>query len=232
MSRHDAANGWIYSTALASKRPAKGHRTAGRTTRDPPRHNARGQPGTTAQLIALNKPYGIVSQFSGGDDTLALLVPVRGVYPAGRLDKDSEGLLLLTDQGWLQHRIAHPRQKMNKTYWVQLDGIINDQALSQLRHGVLLKDGPARAVQAARMDEPKGLWRREPPIRKRKNQPTSWLKIVLAEGRNRQVRRMTAAAGFPTLRLIRYRIGPWTLDGIAPGDFRELRVSATDHQLD
>lgn len=180
--------------------------------------------GRTARLLLLNKPYGIVSQFSGGDDTLALLIPVKGVYPAGRLDKDSEGLLLLTDRGWLQHRISHPDHKTRKTYWAQLDGIVSAAELQQLTDGVMLKDGPARAHSATAIDEPAGLWPRDPPIRKRLNKPTSWLELTISEGRNRQVRRMTAAVGLPTLRLIRQRIGPWSVEQIAPGEWRELRV--------
>lgn len=176
--------------------------------------------------MLLNKPYGIVSQFSGGDDdTLALLISVKNVYPAGRLDKDSEGLLLLTDQGWLQHRISHPNNKTHKIYWAQLDGVVSASELEQLTTGVALKDGPARALAATAIDEPRGLWPRDPPIRKRLNKPTSWLELTISEGRNRQVRRMTAAVGLPTLRLIRQRVGPWSVEGIEPGEFREIRIA-------
>ena len=177
-----------------------------------------------ARLVLLNKPYGIVSQFSGPGDSLALLVPIKGVYPAGRLDKDSEGLLLLTDQGWLQHLISHPKKKMRKTYRVQVEGIIGQEQLAQLTSGVLLKDGPANAHTAIAIAEPANLWPRDPPIRKRLNQPTSWLELTISEGRNRQVRRMTAALGFPTLRLVRSQIGPWSIANIEPGEFREIRV--------
>ena len=174
-------------------------------------------------LILLNKPYQVLSQFRDGDGrtTLADFVDVPKVYPAGRLDYDSEGLLLLTDDGRLQARISQPRSKTPKVYWAQVEGKVDDQALEQLVRGVTMKDGPARAKTARRIDEPPGLWDRNPPIRYRKSVPDSWIEVVLTEGRNRQVRRMTAAVGLPTLRLIRYAIGDWTLDGLAPGEWRE-----------
>jgi len=152
-------------------------------------------------------------------------VPVKGVYPAGRLDKDSEGLLLLTDQGWLQHQISHPVKKTRKTYWAQVEGIADARQLAQLTAGVTLKDGPARAQHASIIPEPTDLWPRDPPIRQRLNQPTSWLELTISEGRNRQVRRMTAAVGLPTLRLIRHRVGHWSIAGLPPGQFRELNVT-------
>jgi 23S rRNA pseudouridine2457 synthase len=175
-------------------------------------------------LVALNKPYGVLCQFTAGDGrpTLAAYVRQKDVYPAGRLDHDSEGLLLLTDDGRLAHRLTDPRHKQPKTYLVQVDGEVSDEALAALRRGVLLKDGPTLPAQAARAAEPEWLWPRDPPVRYRRSIPTSWIEITLREGRNRQVRRMTAAAGFPTLRLIRVRIGPYALDGLAPGETRVL----------
>ncbi|WP_187695306.1 pseudouridine synthase [Qipengyuania marisflavi] len=181
-----------------------------------------------SRLILLNKPFGVQSQFSGGAggdarDTLAHLVAVPDVYPAGRLDKDSEGLLLLTDDGRLQARIAEPRHKMPKTYLAQVEGVADEPALAQLRGGVMLKDGMTRPAQAEAI-EPPMLWERDPPVRYRKTVPDSWLSLTITEGKNRQVRRMTAAVGLPTLRLVRWRVGDWTADGLAPGEWRELYV--------
>ena len=180
-----------------------------------------------SRLILLNKPFGVLSQFTGGkegvEDTLAHLVDVRDVYPAGRLDKDSEGLLLLTDDGRLQSRIAEPRYKMAKTYLVQVEGEVGDDALEQLARGVELKDGLTRPARAKRIDPPP-VWERDPPVRYRKSVPDSWIALEITEGRNRQVRRMTAAVGLPTLRLIRWRIGEWSVEGIAPGTYREIEV--------
>lgn len=174
-----------------------------------------------AQLVLLNKPFRVLSQFTDdqGRATLADCINRPGLYPAGRLDYDSEGLLLLTDEGQLQHRIANPRQKMPKTYWVQVEGRITEEAASVLSEGVTLKDGRTLPAEA-RLMSPPPVWERQPPIRQRQSVPTSWLELVIREGRNRQVRRMTAAVGFPTLRLIRYRIGDWSLDGLQPGQFR------------
>ncbi len=174
------------------------------------------------QLLLFNKPFGVLCQFTGeaGQLTLANFIPQKEVYPAGRLDKDSEGLLLLTNDGKLQHRISDPKHKLEKTYWVQVEGHIDTQALNALRRGVRLKDGLTRPTKAIAITEnvgPKNVWPRTPPIRVRKNIPDSWLELTLTEGRNRQVRRMTAAVGFPTLRLIRARIGPWQLDHLQPG---------------
>ena len=176
------------------------------------------------RLILLNKPYGVLPQFTDdqGRTTLAELVPVKGVYAAGRLDRDSEGLLALSDDGPLIARIASPANKMPKTYWVQVEGIPTDEALEALRRGVTLKDGPTLPAEVRRMDEPESLWPRDPPVRYRAAIPTSWIALTIREGRNRQVRRMTAAVGFPTLRLIRWAIGDWTLDGLAPGQWREV----------
>lgn len=178
-----------------------------------------------ATLILLNKPFNTLSQFTDaeGRNTLAPLVSCPGVYPAGRLDYDSEGLLLLTDNGSLQQRIASPRQKMHKHYWVQVEGDISDEALARLEAGVQLKDGLTLPARARRI-QPPDVWPRVPPVRERQTVPTCWIELVIREGRNRQVRRMTAAAGFPTLRLIRHRIGDWTLDGLQPGQWRSLTV--------
>ena len=175
-------------------------------------------------LIALNKPYGVLCQFTDaqGRRTLAELVAQKDVYAAGRLDRDSEGLLLLTDDGRLAHRLTDPRHKQAKTYLVQVEGEIDAAALRALGQGIVLNDGPTLPASAQRVEVPEWLWPREPAVRVRKNIPTSWLSLVLREGRNRQVRRMTAAAGFPTLRLIRVRIGEHTLDGLAPGATRIL----------
>ncbi|GAB3786599.1 pseudouridine synthase [Dyella agri] len=175
-------------------------------------------------LIALNKPYGVLCQFTDerGRPTLADYVKQKDVYAAGRLDHDSEGLLLLTDDGRLAHRLTDPRHKQPKTYLVQVDGAIDDAALAALRRGVVLNDGPTLPAPAEHADEPGWLWPRDPPVRFRKSIPTSWLTLTLREGRNRQVRRMTAAVGFPTLRLIRVRIGEHALDGLASGEMRVL----------
>lgn len=173
------------------------------------------------KLVLFNKPFNVLSQFTHHEGaTLADYIDISHIYPAGRLDKDSEGLLVLTDDGDLQHRISHPRKKMVKHYWVQVDNDITASAITQLCTGVMLKDGPTMATRVKRISEPAGLWPRTPPIRVRKSIPTSWLDIELQEGRNRQVRRMTAAVGFPTLRLIRYRIGEWQLDDLLPGEYR------------
>ncbi len=184
-------------------------------------------------MILLNKPYGVLCQFSAdgsGKPTLKDFVPKAGVYPAGRLDTDSEGLIALTNVGALQARIAEPRRKLGKTYWVQLEGEITPEATAALGSGVLLRDGPTQPADVTVIVEP-DLWQREPPIRIRKNSPTSWIALTLYEGRNRQVRRMTAAVGFPTLRLVRAAIGPWSLDALGPGESRELAWSQVLEQL-
>lgn len=175
-------------------------------------------------LILFNKPYDVLCQFTdegSGRPTLADFIRVPGVYPAGRLDRDSEGLLLLTDDGRLQARIADPRFKLPKCYLVQIEGDVTDAALASLRRGVLLKDGMTRPAEAERIAAPT-LWPRDPPVRFRKTVPDCWIRLTIREGRNRQVRRMTAAIGHPTLRLVRWSIGDWTLDGVAPGECREV----------
>ncbi len=176
-------------------------------------------------LILFNKPYGVLCQFTDESTgpprpTLAAYIERPDVYPAGRLDLDSEGLLLLTDDGRLQARIADPRFKMPKTYLAQVEGEPTEAQLQPLRRGVKLKDGITLPAEVERIDAP-DLWPRDPPVRYRKSVPDCWLRITIREGRNRQVRRMTAAVGHPTLRLVRWRIGDWTLDGIAPGEWRE-----------
>ncbi|HQS57388.1 MAG: pseudouridine synthase [Gallionellales bacterium 35-53-114] len=180
-----------------------------------------------SRILLLNKPYGVICQFSpdGMHPTLADYIALPGFYAAGRLDTDSEGLLLLTDDGKLQHVISDPKHKLAKTYWVQVEGVPDEAALDKLRKGVNLKDFVTLPALVARMDQPVGLWPRNPPIRERKAIPASWIQITICEGKNRQVRRMTAAVGLPTLRLIRYRIGDWTLDGLAPGEWREEAAS-------
>jgi 23S rRNA pseudouridine2457 synthase len=182
------------------------------------------------RVLLLNKPFGVICQFtpSGGKPTLKDFVAVPRVYPAGRLDTDSEGLLVLTDDGALQARIADPRHKLEKGYWVQVEGIAAEEALERLRRGVELNDGDTLPASARLIAEPPGIWPRDPPIRVRKNIPTAWLEIGLREGRNRQVRRMTAAVGLPTLRLVRFRVGPWRLEDLAPGTWREVAPPPTN----
>lgn len=178
-----------------------------------------------SRLILFNKPCGVLSQFTDGEQrqTLAGFIPLKGLYPAGRLDRDSEGLLLLTDDGQLQAQIANPRHKTWKRYWIQVEGEVSDQAIEQLQQGVTLKDGPTRPARVRRIESPE-LWPRTPPIRYRASIPTSWLEVQIREGRNRQVRRMSAAVGFPTLRLVRMSIGDWQLGELQPGDWKLLDV--------
>ena len=179
-----------------------------------------------SRLILFNKPFGVLSQFSDDGDrpTLAAFIAVPGVYPAGRLDRDSEGLLLLTDDGRLQARIAEPRFKLPKTYCVQVEGDADEAQLEALRHGVMLKDGMTLPAHAERIAAP-GVWPRDPPVRFRKSVADCWIRLTICEGRNRQVRRMTAAVGLPTLRLVRWQIGDWTVNGLAGGEWRELQVA-------
>jgi len=183
-----------------------------------------------AKLVLFNKPFNVLSQFTDTNDThaserenLSDYLSIEKVYPAGRLDRDSEGLLLLTDSGSVQHQIAHPKHNKEKSYWVQVDGEITDQALKQLRQGVKLKDGMTLPAKARRIAEP-DIWPRTPPVRFRKEIPTSWIELTISEGKNRQVRRMTAAVGFPTLRLIRHCVGQWHLNELQPGEFKILQL--------
>lgn len=185
-----------------------------------------------SRVVLFNKPYGVICQFSpsAGKPTLKDFVPVAGVYPAGRLDTDSEGLLVLTDQGSLQHVISHPAKKWPKAYWVQVENVPDESALMRLRNGLRVGAFVTAPALVREIDEPPGLSERLPPIRVRRTIPTRWLEITLSEGKNRQVRRMTAAVGLPTLRLIRHRIGHWTLEGLAPGQFRLLSREETAMQ--
>lgn len=181
-----------------------------------------------SRIILLNKPFNVLSQFTdernvaNGRETLKQYISETGVYPAGRLDRDSEGLLVLTDDGGLNHRLTHPQRKVTKTYWAQLEGVPSDAQLEPLRQGVELNDGPCKPARASPIDAPWQLWPRVPPIRQRQHIATSWLSLTIAEGRNRQVRRMCAAIGFPVLRLIRYRVASWTIDGLEPGCWRAV----------
>ena len=179
-----------------------------------------------SRILLLNKPFQVMTQFTDdqGRKNLSDYIDKPGFYAAGRLDYDSEGLLLLTDNGQLQHQLAHPDFKQPKTYWAQVEGDVTDEALDKLRRGVELNDGITRPAKARKLDRVE-LWDRHPPIRERKNIPTSWVELIITEGRNRQVRRMTAAAGFPTLRLVRIAIGKWSLDGLQPGEHREIEVN-------
>ena len=185
-----------------------------------------GRIDTGPTVILINKPYGVLCQFTGDGSkpTLKDFVPIPGVYPAGRLDADSEGLVVLTGDGALQARIADPRFKLAKTYWAEVEGTPTETALARLRAGVDLREYTTKPARVRTIDPPENLWPRTPPIRLRRSIPTTWLEIVLREGRNRQVRRMTAAVGLPTLRLIRHAVGPWTVSGLAPGAWRYVQI--------
>ncbi|WP_070989679.1 pseudouridine synthase [Halofilum ochraceum] len=182
-----------------------------------------------SRVILFNKPFGTVCRFGAetGRYTLGDWLDIPRVYPAGRLDRDSEGLVVLTDDGGLAHRITHPKRKLTKTYWVQVEGAPDAQALAALRAGVALREATTRPARARSMTAPESLWERDPPIRYRARIPTTWLELELREGRNRQVRRMTATVGHPTLRLIRVAVGPWALDSLQPGEWREATVPPT-----
>jgi 23S rRNA pseudouridine2457 synthase len=184
------------------------------------------KPAPSPRLLLFNKPHGVLCQFSaaGGRPTLADYIAVPGIYPAGRLDHDSEGLLLLTDHGPLQARLSDPRHGTRKTYWAQVEGEPDEAALERLRSGVTLRDGPTLPARARRLVPPPAVWPRDPPIRVRRHIPDNWLELELREGRNRQVRRMTAAVGYPTLRLLRVGVGPFRLEGLAPGEWREVAI--------
>jgi 23S rRNA pseudouridine2457 synthase len=178
-----------------------------------------------AKIILLNKPFNVLCQFTDnvGRSTLADYITTNNVYPAGRLDYDSEGLVVLTDDGGLQQHISNPKNKLDKTYWVQVEGLVDNSALEPLRQGIALSDGPCRPARVKLIDSP-SLWPRNPPIRQRKNCPTSWLEITINEGRNRQIRRMTAAINFPTLRLIRVKVGSWSINELQPGESLTMTV--------
>lgn len=194
-----------------------------------PRDRLKSTAARAGTLIRLNKPYGVLAQFtdSEGRPTLADYIRMPGVYAAGRLDRDSEGLLLLTDDGRLQQRLSNPKHKLPKTYWVQIEGMPEESALQQLRDGVMIDNKKTLPAEVRIIDEPKALWPRNPPIRVRKHIPDCWLELTIVEGRNRQVRRMTAAVGHPTLRLVRYAIGDWTLDGLSPGEW----ATVNNHEI-
>ncbi len=184
-----------------------------------------------AKLLLFNKPFGVLSQFSAADGHpgLADYLDVPGVYPAGRLDRDSEGLLLLTDDGALQAHISNPRFKLAKTYLAQVEGDVTQHALEQLAQGITLKDGPTLPASARKINEPT-IWHRIPPIRERKNIPTSWIELTIREGRNRQVRRMCAHIGFPVLRLVRSQVGEWSITGLKPGAHQQIQVASPTRQ--
>lgn len=227
-SSKPAANASARAGLGGSKRPSASDLTRKQTAKTG-QSTCLLEPKGLSRLLLLNKPWGVLTQFTDeqGRATLADYVDVPGVYPAGRLDRDSEGLLLLTNDGRLQARIAQPAYKMEKTYWAQVEGEAGEAELARLTQGVMLNDGMTLPATAQRLPEDveQQLWPRNPPVRFRQNSPTSWIELTISEGRNRQVRRMTAAVGLPTLRLVRVRIGPWQLDGLPLGQWREESVT-------